>query len=248
MMPSAIYERFCLHATLPVYRRRVAQAEARVDAWLQLASNPYIAVSSGKDSTVILDLVRRLRPQTPAVYFDADCSYPETLAWLDATPGVIRYAADEPLLDTLARHGLDGGDELDRATMESTVWGPIRRLLAEYGFDGVCYGLRAEESRGRRMNAYTRGAVFQYKRDGVWACQPIWDWSYSDVWSYIVTNNLLYCGVYDRMWQMPPDDQRLSYWAGETKRRHGRYVWLRRNYPELYRRLVERIPEAAAYT
>lgn len=239
--------RFEMHATLPVFARRVERAEARVADWLAQVENPYVAVSSGKDSTVILNLVRSLAPEVPAIYLDADCSFPETYAWLDATPNVLRFPADEPFLDTLARHGLDGGAKLDRATMQSTVWGPIKRLVAEHGFDGVCYGLRAEESRGRAMNAYVRGAIFQYKRDGLWACQPIWDWTYNDVWAYIVASNLPYCGVYDRMWDMPEADQRLSYWAGETKRRHGRYAWLKRNYPDLFFRLCARIPEARSY-
>lgn len=239
--------RFEMHARLPAFRHRVAKAEARVVEWLEIVANPYVAVSSGKDSTVVLDLVRRQRPATPAVYFDADSSYPETREWLAATNNVILYPTDEPILDTLARYGLEGGAELDRATMQSTVWGPVKRLLAEYGFDGVCYGLRAEESRGRRLHAYVRGAVFRYKRDDVWACQPIWDWSYNDVWAYIVSRGLRYCGAYDRMWDMPEDDQRLSYWAGETKRRWGRYAWLKRNYPELFNRLAARIPEVRAY-
>ncbi len=247
-MPPARRARFLAHAALPACARRVARAETRVAEWLACVRNPYIAVSSGKDSTVILDLVRRQRPETPALYIDADCSFPETIAWLDATPNLIRFPADEPFLDTLARHGLEGGADLDRATMQSTVWGPIRRLVAEYAFDGVCYGLRAEESRQRRLHAHTRGALFQYKRDGLWACQPIWDWRYDDVWAYIVQRNLPYCGVYDRMWDMPEEDQRLSYWAGETKRRWGRYAWLRRNYPALFNQLAARIPEAARYT
>lgn len=239
--------RFQLHAKTKQYRWRVEQARQRVSEWFSLVTNPYIAFSTGKDSTCVLALVREQRPETPAVYLDADCSYPESEALLRVTPNCIRFPADEPFLDTLARHGLDGGAELDRATMQSTVWGPIKRLIAEHQFDGVAYGLRAQESHGRRMNAYTRGAVFRYRRDGLWACQPLWDWSYDDVWAFIVTNNLPYCGVYDRMWDMPEDDQRLSYWAGETKRRWGRYKWLRRNYPDLFNRLAARIPEVRSY-
>jgi len=243
-MPKLQFE---LHAKTRQYHRRMEQARQRVAHWLTLVEHPYIAVSSGKDSTCILHLVREQAPTVPAVYLDAECSFPETVEWLNATPNLIRFPADEPFLDTLARHGLDGGKELERATMQSTVWGPIKRLIARYGFDGVAYGLRAEESHGRRMNAYTRGAVFQYQRDGLWACQPIWDWSYDGVWAYIVVNNLPYCRVYDRMWDMPEEDQRLSYWAGETKRRWGRYAWLKRNYPELFNELAARIPEVRSY-
>jgi phosphoadenosine phosphosulfate reductase len=227
---------------------KVKKACRRIEEWLAQVKRPYIAFSTGKDSTCILALVRSLAPTTPAVYFDADCSYPESFQMLYETSNVIIYKTDEPLLDTFERFGgFEGGPALERETMKTTVYGPVRRLIAEYGFDGVAYGLRAEESHGRAMNAYVRGAVFRYKRDGVLACQPIWDWTYEDVWTYISSNNLPYCGVYDKMWSMPIEDQRLSYWAGETKRRWGRWAWLKKNYPDLWFKFAARFPEARLY-
>lgn len=246
-MPLDRRLRFQLHARTRLHQYRVERARERIAEWLTAVERPYIAFSTGKDSTCVLALVREQRPETAAVYLDADSSFPESRALLAATDNCIIYPTDEPILDTLARHGLEGGAELERATMQSTVWGPIKRLLAAYDFDGVALGLRAEESRGRRLNAHVRGSIYRYKRDGVLACQPIWDWTYADVWAFIVAAGLPYCGVYDRLWDAPEEDQRLSYWAGETKRRHGRYAWLRRNYPELFNRLASAIPEARNY-
>lgn len=240
--------RFLAHARSKLHARRVKAATERVSDWLSRVQNPYIAFSTGKDSTCVRHLVHAQAPDTPSVYFDADCAFPESKAMLEGAPNLIVYQTEEPLLVTLRKHGIDGWDSLDRATMQSTVWKPIERLIAEYGFDGVALGLRADESRHRRVHAFTRGAVYQYKRDGLWGCQPIFDWSYDDVWAYIVTNKIPYCGVYDKQWEMPEADQRISYWAGETNRQLGRYAWLRRNYPELYARLVEILPEAGRYT
>lgn len=245
-MPESLRETFLLHAQLPVFRRKVEKAHLRIKEWLEVAHNPYVAFSGGKDSTCILALARSYQVDIPAIYFDAACAFPEVISLLAATPHCTKYPADEPFLETLKRYGLTG-QQVEAETMRTTVYGPIRRLLADYHFDGVCYGLRAEESRGRAINAYVRGAVFQYKRDEVWACQPIWDWSYMEVWSYIVSRGLPYCGVYDRLWDAPREDQRISYWAGETKRRWGRYAWLKRNYPQLWNQLVAAVPEASAY-
>jgi phosphoadenosine phosphosulfate reductase len=247
LMPPLLRAGFLAHARTQRYQRKVEQAKQRVSDWLGAARKPYIAFSTGKDSIVVLNMVREVAPNTPTVYFDADSCLPESLATLDMTDGLIRYATDEPILDTIARIGFNNPKALDRATMQSTVWGPIKRLIADYQFDGVALGLRADESRGRRLNAYTRGAIYQYKRDGVWCCQPIWDWRYNDVWAYIVSNNIDYCKAYDRLWELPEEDQRISYWAGETKRSHGRYSWLKVNYPHLFAKLIERIPEAGKY-
>lgn len=247
MMPDILRQQFLLHARLAAFQRRIEKASKRVGDWCDKISRGYVAFSAGKDSTCILALVREQAPPTlPAVYFDAQCAFPEVEELLAQTPQLLKFPADEPFLATLQRCGLSG-QGVEQETMRTTVYGPITRLIAEYGFDGVCYGLRAEESRARALHAYRRGAIFQYKRDGLWACQPIWDWTYMDVWAFIVSRNLPYCDTYDRLWDAPREDQRISYWAGETKRRWGRYAWLKKNYPTLWNQLAEAIPEVRAY-
>jgi phosphoadenosine phosphosulfate reductase len=248
MMPPKMLLRFRLYSRLRQHKHRVRLARGRVSEWLENVRKPYVAFSTGKDSTVVLRLVREQAPNVPAVYFDADCSFPESQQMLRQTDNVIVFPTIEPLLATFKRFGgFDAGPELERETMRTTVWEPIKHLIKEYGFDGVAYGLRAEENPGRAMHAKFRGAMFRYKRDGLWGCQPIHDWLYDDVWAFIVTNGLTYCGTYDRMWDMPEEDQRLSYWAGETKRRWGRWAWLKRNYPELFNRFAAEFPEVRCY-
>ena len=247
MMPDRQRKTFEAFAKLACHRHAVEQARRHVAQWLAQCERPYVATSGGKDSLCTLALVREQAPQTPAVYFDADCSFPEVDEFLVATPNLVRFPADEPILDTIKRFGLHAGAALEKATMQSTVYGPVKRLIAEYGFDAVAYGLRAEESKWRAHHRKLRGHVFRYKRDGVLACQPIAHWTYLDVWAFIVANDLPYCGVYDRMWDMPEREQRVSYWAGETNRENGRLVWLKRNYPELWNRLAAEVPDARAY-
>lgn len=243
-MPNGKRLRFQLWAQTRQHQYRVRKAQERIEQWLDRIKNPYIAFSTGKDSTCILNLVREQRPITPAVYFDADCAYPESKETLAQTENTIIFPTQESLLDTFRRFGgFEGGKALERETMRTTVYEPIKRLIEVYAFDGVCYGLRAQESHGRKMNAQIRGAIFQYKRDRLWGCQPIHDWLYDDVWAYIVSQKISYCTVYDKMWDMPEADQRLSYWAGETKRRWGRWAWLKRNYLELFNRFAAQFPE-----
>jgi 3'-phosphoadenosine 5'-phosphosulfate sulfotransferase (PAPS reductase)/FAD synthetase len=247
MMPESVRFRFELWAQTRQHQWRVRQAGMRVDTWLERVQNPYVAFSTGKDSLCVLSIVRQKRPSIPAVYFDADCAFPESKDLMAFTSNLIVFPTAEPLLETFRRCGGFDGDSIERETMKTTVYEPIKQLIDQYDFDGVCYGLRSQESRARRLNAKVRGPVFQYKRDGLWACQPIYDWIYDDVWAYIVSHELAYCGTYDRMWDMPEEDQRLSYWAGETKRRWGRWAWLKRNYPDLFNRLAAEFPEARSY-
>ena len=229
MMPAELRELFMGHSQLSGFARRVERANSVIAEWLECSTNPYIAFSTGKDSTVVLDLVWKQDSTVPAVYFDAQCSYPESAEMLDTMIAdgrpVMRWPTEEPFLETLKRMGLDN-PRLEYETMKKTVWQPIKSLIAKYQFDGVALGLRGEECYGRRKLYQVRGGLFWQKRDSVWECLPIAQWSYNDVWAYIVSNDLKYCGVYDKLWDAPIDDQRLSFWAGETKRRWGRYAWL----------------------
>lgn len=103
--------------------------------------------------------------------------------------------------------------------------------------------IQKEESEGRAMTARFHGLLYRYKRDSVLRCLPVATWSYRDIWAYITLHHIDYNRVYDRMWDLPTEDQRVSYWAGETKRRWGRFVWLRLHSPELFNRFAERFPE-----
>jgi 3'-phosphoadenosine 5'-phosphosulfate sulfotransferase (PAPS reductase)/FAD synthetase len=246
MMPPNILLRFQLYSRLHQHKRRVEWARQRVSEWLEKVENPYVSFSTGKDSTCVLHLVREQAPDTPAVYWDADCAFPESKLVLSQTENIIVFKTDEPFLKTLKR--FDFSDpKLENETMKTTVWGPIRRLQEQHDFDGMAYGLRMEESRGRELLGRQRGSMFYHHRDKVWACQPIYDWLYDDVWAFIVTNRLAYCGTYDKMWDMPEREQRISYWAGETNRERGRWAWLKRNYPELFNRFAAEFPEARCY-
>ena len=70
-----------LHARLPLYRKRVAQTKRWLRQALQGAHGMAVSYSYGKDSTVLLHMVRSLDPTVPAVYVDQGANVPDTDAW-----------------------------------------------------------------------------------------------------------------------------------------------------------------------
>lgn len=252
-----VLERFAfaceLHWQLFAFQRQIERAQEFIARALKKCENPYIAFSTGKDSVVMAHLVWLQHPGVPAVYFDADCAFPESAALLEryeaAGRPIMRWPC-ESILDTMGRVGGPTSAKCEAETMRSTVYRPIKALLAKHHFDGVFLGLRNEESYGRSKLAQVRGQLFWQKRDELWECLPIAHLSFMDVWAYILGNDIDYCAVYDRLMEMdiPPEDCRLSYWAGETKRHWGRWAILKRGWPELFNRFADRFPEVGAYT
>lgn len=57
--------------------RKIQVAQTRIIDWYQAWNGAvYISFSGGKDSTVLLDLVRRIYPNIPAVFCDTGLEYP----------------------------------------------------------------------------------------------------------------------------------------------------------------------------
>jgi phosphoadenosine phosphosulfate reductase len=248
-MPAAQHLLFELHSRLSVFQRKVERAQKIVSEALAQMKNPYIGASTGKDSWVTAHLVWEQHPDIPAVYFDADAPFPESIEFLDylAEQHTVIKWKTEPILDVFERLGGPTAPNIDFLTMEATVYAPIRALLAEKHYDGVFLGLQALESEGRAKSIKFHGKIYRYKRDGVLRCLPIADWDYRDVWGYIVSRGLCYNRVYDKMWDMAISEQRVSYWAGETKARWGRWVFLKRHYPDLWNAFAQRFPEVRSY-
>lgn len=251
-MPVASIARtsFLLHARRRQFNRRVKKARRLIANALDKTKKSYIAYSTGKDSLCMAHLVWEQAPDTPAVYFDADAAYPESKEnlWTTAQDHPLIIWPCEPILDTFKQHGGPTAQGIEYQTMKSTVYEPIERLLEKYDLDGAFVGLRAAEAWGREQLRKYRGGLFWSKRWSLWECCPVLDWSYKDVWAYIFSNGLDYNKAYDKMWEMPIEDQRISYCFGETKKTHGRWAWLRRHYPDLYNQFVARFPEVARYT
>lgn len=57
---------------------KVAFTQSRVRSWYEhWQGQVYVSYSGGKDSTVLLDIVRRIYPDVPAVFSDTGLEYPE---------------------------------------------------------------------------------------------------------------------------------------------------------------------------
>jgi len=69
---------------------KISKSRMRIQEWYRENSGMvYIAFSGGKDSTVLLHLVRELYPDVPAVFSDTGLEYPEIRAFVKTFENVI---------------------------------------------------------------------------------------------------------------------------------------------------------------
>ena len=70
---------------------KIAKSKRRIQEWIDYygVDKVYISFSGGKDSTVLLDLVRQVNPNIPAVFVDTGLEYPETKEFVKTIENVI---------------------------------------------------------------------------------------------------------------------------------------------------------------
>lgn len=148
----------------------------------------YVAFSGGKDSCVVLDLVKRAGVKFDAHYNLTTVDPPELVRFIkDNHPEVEINKPPKSMWQLIEENGMP----------------PIRqmryccKILKEGGGEHrhVITGVRWQESiRRRRRQMTERCAIHK----GKFYLHPIIDWSETEVWEYIHKNKIPYCCLYDQ--------------------------------------------------
>lgn len=227
-----------LHSRTAGYRRKVKRARLVIESALELGVPGYVALSGGKDSTVVHNLIMELYPSVPAVWSDDEWYLPETLDYIRRLQDT---GLDVRQIRTNAQHAAWFSVQGD--------YNGIPDYARKQGLELCFLGLRQEESSVRRIHLRTFGPLFFAKSDGFWHCNPIHDWAWQDVWAYIVSREVDYNRAYDRLEEIgiPPEHQRIGPLAVERVLGYGQLAILKRGWPELFNRFAAAHPEANNY-
>lgn len=86
--------------------RKIRIAQTRIIEWYEkFNGNVYVAFSGGKDSTVLLDIVRSLYPEVEAVFIDTGLEYPEVVEFVKTIPNVTIIKPSITFPEVLKNHG-----------------------------------------------------------------------------------------------------------------------------------------------
>jgi phosphoadenosine phosphosulfate reductase len=167
-------------------------AEQRV-AWAisALPGEHVLSSSFGAQSSAILHLVTRERPDVPVVLIDTGYLFPETYRFADQLTDrlglnlkVVRPSLGIAWME--ARHGrlweqgLAGLEQYNRLRKTE----PMRRALQDLSAGTWIAGIRRAQSESRK------DIEFLERRDGRWKFHPLADWSNQSVWNYIQSHGL----------------------------------------------------------
>lgn len=85
---------------------KIAMTNSRIREWYnEYGGDVYVSFSGGKDSTVLLHLVRALYPDVPAVYVDTGLEYPEVREFVKTIDNVIWLKPEMNFKQVILKYG-----------------------------------------------------------------------------------------------------------------------------------------------
>lgn len=202
-------ELYMLHASLPTYKRKLQASLELLKKAKEMNGKWCVSYSTGKDSTVALDLAYQIFGDSLIVLHQSygKTDLPGTAELLEKTRHkyplkfIINQAPSN--LDVLAKAGGFFDNPTTKQQKEAWKWWREQgwekadEMARDAGVTGNIVGLRAQESRARKISTYVHGTIFYNKKQQLYQCRPLAFWDSRDVWAYIISNNLEYHPVYD---------------------------------------------------
>lgn len=229
-------ESFIAYASLPQFKKKVDKTLQIINKAFAIKNRAYCAISWGKDSVVMLNLIQQISPDIKAINIgdsleNLQNNYQEVIN---------QYCQKYPT----NYHAIYYQEEIDGG-----FYPQVKKLTQEYQLAFI--GCRKEESKYRSIVISKYGVIHQYQ-SGFYRCFPLAYWNTNDIWAYIFSRNLPYLKSYDLHGYQSRTAVVHNFDLHRGKHqealiRHGAVSQLKLQAPEYYNLYVDLYPEIAHY-
>jgi len=186
------------------FQEKLAKAKQLVKLWAN--KNACVSCSFGKDSTVVLYLVREVNPQIPVIFNNTGVEFRETLEFKDMLTkewnlNLVELKPEKTfwqIMDPKKIKIPDGSKTSkfrfqSRHTHDACCYYLKEKPFKDYvkgRFSVNFTGITAMESRQRMLRACEKGMEYYHKTHGLLKIHPILYWTPQEVWQFIKDNNI----------------------------------------------------------
>lgn len=234
-------EYFFKYSHLNKHINKVINSHKILEKYLEMCPNTYLSWSCGKDSTVVLSILRNIdkEEKIPVVHFDLGAELPGTDCYKSNFTNIITFRPKKNIIETMLEFGFES-KECRKANF-------IKEFTEKNSFEGHIMGLRYNES-STRKHLFKRGPIYK-KEDGTIVCNPIYNWDFEDVFAYLIASNIPIHPHYSIKSQQPLEHRRVGgYISGRNRGSAcGRFYWFKEQYPKEFFELADKFKEITNY-
>jgi 3'-phosphoadenosine 5'-phosphosulfate sulfotransferase (PAPS reductase)/FAD synthetase len=244
------------------YFKKWQKSKQVIREQLEKLDKPYICLSAGKDSVAMAFIVAEVIKEmnyTGDIFLWAhtsDASFPGTIETLQKVSEKtrIRLVISESPVSAFKVVSKKTADDVKKFGKQGYFFNAIKECIEEYNRNLAFIGVRAYESRRRMRAVKAHGMAFTsnvpifcnicyplawFKLEDVAATISMYDAPMHPIYSKMDTR--LNYNTKDEGWI------RLGYITARDLMERGTIVFIKKNYPEQYEKLVKTFPEVKGY-
>lgn len=171
-------------------------------------NKPCVSCSFGKDSMLVLWLVRQEKPDIPVVFTNTGVEFKETIEFKDRMVdewglNLIEVKPEKTFWKLWEGRELPDGSKHKKGVSVDRCCHvlkekPFRSVVKQHGFTHNFTGITVAESRQRMLRICERGAYYYHKTFGVWNIHPIAFWTPEEVWAFTKYHRIPVNPVYEK--------------------------------------------------
>lgn len=196
------------------FKEKLEHTEKLIQDSLEKYKNPCIACSFGKDSTLVLYLVRQYKEDVHVLFNNTGVEYPETLQFRDflVKEWDLNFHETKPtktFWQCVEEYGLPnlkwarGVKRKEPKCCYYLKEKPSKIWYKEHNTGAIFTGLSYDESYGRRWLFIWYGDHYTPKGDArsgkITKIHPLAFWSVKEVWKFIKKNNIPVSDIYEEL-------------------------------------------------